>query len=116
MAKRIPPKNKGGDCYEVAANYVLDHAFIVGKDQHLTLVHGVVTGQGPIEGIQYGHAWVEDGGTVIDLSNGRDIRFPKALYYSLGDCKPKFVYTPEQVREKVLSIGHYGPWDYNPPL
>ena len=43
--KDIPKANKGGDCYQVAYRTFME-------DPHnRTLVHAVVTGQGPIEGI-----------------------------------------------------------------
>ena len=31
-----------------------------------------------------GHAWVEDGSTVYDYSNGREIKMNKSKYYNLG--------------------------------
>ncbi len=78
----------------------------------MRLVHGEVTGQGPIEGVKYGHAWVEDGGTVIDVSNGRDIRMSKAAYYALGGIGDNVhKYNLAQFRRKVSKFGHWGPWD-----
>lgn len=76
-------------------------------------MHGIVTGQGPINGIEYGHAWVEDGDTVHDYSRGRDIQMPKMLYYAFGniDESKQFRYTPEEMRKKILDTGHWGPWD-----
>lgn len=108
--KSIPSKNRGGDCYQAAANYVIEHA-ILGQDKHLVLVHGLVTGQGAIEGIQYGHAWVEDGDTVIDVSNGRNLRLPKDLYYTIGHITHTFEYKAEEAQKKLLQTEKYGPWD-----
>ena len=75
-----------GTCYVDAYHYMDSH-------RNLTLVHGLVTGQGDIEGIRYNHAWVEDGDTVIDAAlkgRGRDnYKFPKDLYYAIGDIKSK---------------------------
>jgi hypothetical protein len=107
----IPSKNRGGDCYEAAGKYVMDHALFPGTDGSLILVHGEVTGQGDIAGIQYGHAWVEKGGTVIDVSNGRNIKLPKAVYYAIGNIGKTYKYTSEEMREKILESGHWGPWD-----
>jgi hypothetical protein len=106
---KIPEENKNGDCYCVAANYVVDNAILRGQ-QNLTLVHGEVIGQGAIAGIQYGHAWVEDGDTVIDISSGRDIRIPKFLYYAVGNIEKTIRYTPEETRKMLLKYEHYGPW------
>ena len=115
-AEVIKPKiatQIGGDCYEAAAHYMLDNAY--GKGLHnLRLVHGEVAGQGPLEGMTYGHAWVEDGDTVIDRSNGRNIVMPKADYYALGQIDKlnnSHVYTFEEARAKMLEHGVYGPWD-----
>ena len=103
---KIPSKNKGGDCYVAAGRYIMDN-----HNPKLVLVHGIVTGQGDIAGIQFGHAWVEDGDMVIDTSNGRDIQLPKQLYYALGNIETTKRYTMEKAMEKMLKIGHYGPWD-----
>jgi len=128
---RIPKKNRNGDCYEVSAKYVLNSQFkelsslipeevLKEMDKHgitrpsndIFLVHGEVTGQSPIEGVKYGHAWVEIGdSTVIDNSNGRNIEMPKALYYALGRIERTIRYTPEQTREMVLKYSHWGPWE-----
>ena len=112
--KNIPKKNTNGDCYQAAANIVVD----LDEDTDLILVHGIVTGQGPIEGVEYGHAWVEDGGMVIDKSNGRDITMPKAMYYGLGNIHKRNTirYTREEAVKKMLDSGHYGPWDLKSEL
>ena len=110
-------KRNTGDCYEVAAHYILDHVLGMGvkePNHNLRLVHGEVAGQGPLEGVTFGHAWVEDGETVIDQSNGRDVRMLKVLYYALGridELNNFHVYTPEEVRAKLLKHQVYGPWD-----
>lgn len=106
-----------GDCYEAALHYIMDHVLGMGvKDpqHHLRLVHGEVAGQGPMAGTTFGHAWIEDGDTVIDQSNGRDIRMPKAVYYAVGridEIGNIHVYTPEQARDQCLRHGVYGPWE-----
>lgn len=134
-----------GDCYEAAAKYMMDHgtqwAFASSADQNpdLVLVHAEVKGQGQIEGLFFGHAWVEDGDTVIDVSNGRNIRMPKPLYYALGGLyhkpmprggvkqsgrkgEPVFDlpyrrepnwhrYTEEEMAINMVRHKHYGPWD-----
>jgi hypothetical protein len=107
---RIPKKNKGGDCYEVAGRYVMDNGMF-GRGSDLVLVHGEVTGQGRISGVKYGHAWVEQGDMVIDRSNGRDLRIPKNLYYALGNISRTIKYTPEEMRKKAAEFKHWGPWD-----
>ena len=44
-----------GDCYEAAGKYMMGSC-LRNPDCGLILVHGEVSGQGPLEGITYGHA------------------------------------------------------------
>ena len=105
-------RSADGDCYEAAGNYMMGHSVFPSRNNNLRLVHGEVTGQGSLEGVKYGHAWVEDGNTVIDTSNGRNIRMPKAAYYALGQIGDNVhVYTPQEFRRKVMKHEHWGPWD-----
>jgi hypothetical protein len=106
-----------GDCYEAAGRYITEHSLMSpsgNKKSSLRLVHGEVAGQGSLEDVTFGHAWVLDGNTVIDRSNGRDISMPKDLYYFIGrinELDNVHVYTPEQARERMLRYKHFGPWD-----
>ena len=99
-----------GTCYVDAYQYMDDN-------RKLKLVHGLVTGQGEIEGIRYNHAWVEDGNTVIDASlkaQGRSIyKIPKDLYYAIGNIKEKttFRYTYKEMVKKMFDTENYGPWE-----
>ena len=100
-----------GDCY--AAN----GRWMIGKDDSYRLVHGVAllaSDQKP-----FGHCWIEKGGTVLDFSNGKDIKISKKKYYELGEIPVKpyklYKYTSEQMGLQILKQKHWGPWDYNPP-
>ena len=121
----------GGDCYEAAGKYIMNEC--MADDCDLILVHGEVAGQGNLAGIRYGHAWVEDGNTVIDKSNGRNLHMPVPFYYSLGQIAspdmskwgtPEGMWDPDlftggnlhkylwpEARQKILDSGHWGPWD-----
>ena len=105
----------GGDCYEAAGKFIMDNCGFGNPDDcQFILVHGEVMGQGPIAGIPFGHAWVLDGSTVIDKSNGRDISMPAQLYYAIGqiDSIDNIIEYPwEEARTKILDYGHWGPWD-----
>jgi len=118
-------KNKGdGDCMVVAAQMLVyqsfgPHADIVNKDS--ILVHALVRGQGKAKGLRFAHAWVETGDTVYDYSNGNKIAIPKDVYYAIGGVKPKqkgaySTYTLKEAKKKLLSTGHYGPWDLDENL
>ena len=112
--KDIPTSNKHGNCFDVAAKLVIDNDYSKEFNDPL-LVHGEVAGQGPLEGIRFGHAWVEDGNVVIDKSNGKDLKIPKLLYYALGNIEDKkgkiYRYNLEETRKMLLKHAHYGPWD-----
>ena len=99
---------KLGDCYEAAVKYVLY------KDPKAIMVHGL-----PIlstDGKPFGHAWVEKGRTCIDVANGNHTELPKILYYRLGHISDKvYEYTVDQIQEKIMKTGNWGPWELNPP-
>lgn len=86
------------------------------QKKEFILVHGEVMGRGPLEGVTFGHAWIVDTktDTVIDNSNGGNVRIPKAVYYLLGHIEHignYYEYTVEQAMEKMREFKHYGPWD-----
>lgn len=104
-AARLP---KGGDCYQKNGSVFLWEL----DNPNALLVHGEVMGQGPLEGIKFGHCWIEAGSVVFDRSNGREIAVPKDLYYAIGQIGGNVhKYTLEQVREKVTKTKKWGPWD-----
>lgn len=102
-----------GNCYEVSAKFVLDHKKDF-KDLEPVLCHGLVHGQGPLQGAIFGHGWVEypSINTALDKSNGRDLEVPIDVYYKLGKINPTNVkkYTTKEIRKKIVEHGHWGPW------
>jgi hypothetical protein len=115
-----------GDCMSAAANLMMRfYSDFFGKRLKATgspvLVHALVYGQGAAKGLRFPHAWVEDADTVIDQSNGRDIRMDKRVYYAIGGIKPKekgayVKYSYPDMKKKLLSTRHYGPWDLDERL
>jgi hypothetical protein len=107
LDRDIPAKNKNGDCYQAAYRYATSNT-----QNKPTVVHGMVTGQGVLKGIKYDHAWVEEGDTVIDKSNGQDIRIPKEAYYALGDIQENQTirYSVNDVFKYAEETGTYGKW------
>lgn len=116
-----------GDCMSAAVNYMMRVYTtyfgkpIKSKTGKPILVQALVYGQGTVKGLRFPHAWVEDGDTVIDQSNGRDIRMDKGVYYAIGGIKPKEKgaykqYDFVQMKKKLMSTGHYGPWDLDEAL
>jgi hypothetical protein len=109
----VPGANSGGDCYEAAGKYMMDKCMF-GSDCNLILVHGEVAGQGALEGVTFGHAWVLDGGTAIDRSNGGNLQLPQAIYYAVGQIDQignTHEYTWEQARKMITDSEHWGPWE-----
>jgi hypothetical protein len=112
----VPGLNDGGDCYEAAGKYIMDECVFgtAGDGCNLILVHGEVAGQGALEGVTFGHAWVLDGGIAIDRSNGGNLQLPRAFYYAVGQIDQignTHEYTWEQARKMIVDNEHWGPWD-----
>jgi hypothetical protein len=107
----IPEEAKGGDCFRQAWRNFYSN---LGSNPPPLLVHGIVTGQGAIEGLQFCHAWIEIGDVVIDttiplFAGG----VPRQMYYSMArlDEKNLFKYNREQVAENAVKYKTYGPWE-----
>lgn len=117
-----------GDCYEVALTYCIN---LRGDDRdRYRVCHGTPLGQGAIEGVRHGHAWVERtdvvtypaNGTfaavdmpfviVIDESNGKQLELPQVLYYKIGHIDEHDVvrYTVDEALALALESETWGPW------
>jgi hypothetical protein len=112
MARR--KSDKLGDCYEAAVQFVMSECMF--GDCPYIIVHAEVAGQGPLDGVQYGHAYVVDTttDTVIDRSNGGNIRMPRAVYEAIGNIKRIdnfFEYEWREAKRNLVLYRHYGPWD-----
>ena len=96
-----------GDCYQAAGRLIMDH-MSKGK-----LVHGMVNGQGSLDGIRFGHAWVEVGSKVLDHSNGKKKSISKKLYYAMGKINPSQCkyYKYKDAAKFMVDKGHWGPWE-----
>ena len=98
-----------GDCYQAGGRLIFNYF----GDKNAKLVHGMVSGQGALEGSRFGHCWVEWKDKVMDHSNDRQLDLDKQLYYIMGRIDPNecVYYTPEEAAKKMTDIGHWGPWD-----
>lgn len=121
----LPDENKGGNCFGEAFNYIFNEGLIK-KNNNLQLVHAIICPlMGPLSGISYGHAWVEDGDKVIDTSRNNKV-MDKETYYILGGLmnfpndkireltvKEENIhrYSVEDARKMALDKGMYGPWE-----
>ena len=127
-------EDRRGHCYDLAAEYVLEHGKTTGY-KYIRLCHGwPVLTAGEHEGQRYGHAWVERSevhslpfhldGIVsthsVELTDCWDTLtgtwIPKALYYMGGNIESDFVtrYSFAETREMILTTEEYGPWVDSP--
>ena len=108
-------KQELGDCYESAAKNIMK----IGANksgEHFRLIHAEVAGQGRLEGVTYGHAFLLDtkNNMIVDTSNGRDLHLPKSLYYALGcidEIGNIYEYTHLETLNNLVKFKHYGPWE-----
>ena len=112
LGKKLLAKNKDGDCYDVAFKY-----YISNPKDNFKIVHGMVDGQGPLKGIRFDHAWIEDArGNVIDASNGKfnkPLILPKELYYAIGNIKESQLkrFGNKEISDNVNKTGKTSGWD-----
>jgi hypothetical protein len=102
-----------GNCYESALG-VMYRLCTDGCPEQYRLVHAEILGQGPIEGVAHGHAFVVDivNDVVFDESNGRHLRMDSGVYEALARINGNVhVYTWDEAVERAFDEGHYGPWD-----
>ena len=104
----IPDENKGGDCFKTAAETVM-------HGNGLKLVHAIVSGQGPLTGVKYVHAFAldEKRGVVIDnTQKNPELReIPAGLYWYLGKIETYREYTQDEMYKMLLKHENWGPWD-----
>jgi len=99
-----------GDCYESAGRHIMD-LWVFGRSTTAQLCHAEICPVcGLLEGVTYGHAWVEIDGIVHDRSMGRDIQMDPIAYYAIGGISEVTRYAPEEACEYMRDSRHYGPW------
>lgn len=110
-----------GNCYEVAAQAIMDEAMGAGFQSgklmdfeavKTILVHAEIQGDLPF---RYGHGWIERDGKCIDDSNGNHIEMPRAAFYKRVGVIDKpgkiYRYTAAEVKRWLQKTKHYGPWE-----
>ena len=125
LAKQAIEGSRGSELSS-AGRYIMDRPF----DKELVLVHGEVMGRGDLQGVWFGHAWIEtknkDGeDVVIEVANGKNIEMPKHIYYILGTIDQPYYqdgkmhppknnvlkYTGSQAMEMFSKHETFGPWE-----
>lgn len=104
-----------GNCYQIVRDVAIRVAHLATE---VRIVHGIAVGRGPIEGVRFGHAWIEcvvnDGDdVVVDVSNGIKPRFiDRGQYYLLGKINSRecIKYTIAEHLALALKHENWGPW------
>jgi len=76
-------------------------------------VHGLVTGQGKIEGVIHSHAWLEKdwNGMKWVYDPSYQLLCPAFLFYQSGKIETAFSYSFPEYMRKICETGKYGPWE-----
>ena len=114
LAPLLDGTDAEGDCFEVAGRLVRKH-------RDWVLCHGIVHGQGKLEGYRFWHAWCEcrlegtDVWIAVDRSNGHNVETLAVTYYRVGKIDPDQVYrfSADDAAILMLQLGNWGPWDIN---
>ncbi len=105
-------KRRSGNCYQDAFNNLLAFKEAHRYMGHWVLCHGVATlAAGPNAGKEFGHAWIETNGVVID--KGRPL--VKDVYYAIGKIRDVRRFEIKEALAFSLEEKHFGPWD-NPAI
>lgn len=106
---KVPPglrlnktKQRQGDCYSLAGNFVLDNKGWI-------LIHGTLDLPiGPFVGPGYEHAWAEKGKVVYEAVF--NYFYNKDEYYSVYLPKVIKRFDQNKAREAALKYEMWGPW------
>ena len=109
---------KLGDCYTAALEVLIrpPKGFT-----DLSVIHATVTGRGPLNGVRFGHAWVEGTSDIsgvklrfaIDRSNqNRDdpVIIPAGAYRNLAQADDIHEYTAYEAARLAIETEQSGPW------
>lgn len=99
----VPDENKGGNCYEDCFNEQIQNR------PTWLLIHAEVSGQGPLAGRRYGHAFLLKDRVVWDPTHGELDAYG---YCAIGniDMTESDIYKMMESVEAALEHSHYGPW------
>jgi hypothetical protein len=111
-----------GNCYQ-AANTLLLAAEELGL-RNPVVVQATVMGQGELEGVRFGHSWLEADAQSMTDPQGNEVTFrnaydfasgnahvmPDALYRHIGQVENVHEYDADEAMAKMLETRNYGPW------
>ena len=82
----------------------------------LAVVHGIVKGEGKINGVDHSHAWIqyEDtrfNGLLFAIDPSYDVCWPWDFYMHKARCKDFTVYPMAQYYTIINEVENTGPWE-----
>jgi hypothetical protein len=102
-----------GNCYHAALTLAMD-ARALGLE-NVSVIQGTLMGEGTLEGVRFGHSWVEAdiaGGTTrvaVDYSSGNSLVMDRDAFRFLQRAQDVHEYSVPEARS-LAANGDYGPW------
>ena len=102
-----------GNCYQAALTLAMD-ARALGLE-NVSVIQGTLMGEGDLEGVRFGHSWVEadipgaSTRVVLDYSSGNSLVMDRDTYRFLYRSQDVHEYSVTEARS-LASGGNYGPW------
>ncbi len=102
-----------GNCYRAAVTLAMD-ARALGL-VNVAVIQGTLMGEGSLEGVRFGHSWVEaniPGETTrvaIDYSSGNSLIMDRDAFRFLQQAQDVHEYDVSEA-ESLSATGDYGPW------
>ena len=94
----------GGNCYQDAYNFLVEYPSSDSK-----LIHGTVYSEGLKRRI--GHAWIELCGGDVILDPSYNLCVSVERYHEIGQHETDARYTRQEMLNKAIGTGHFGPWE-----
>lgn len=98
-----------GNCYQASMTLMLASDRLGLTDPKIVQA-SVVGDGGGLEGVRYGHSWLESSGLAYDLSSGHTTIMPVETYRKLGNVENVHEYNRDQAFVAAVKAGNYGPW------
>lgn len=102
-----------GQCYKNSYDYLIKNS----TKQNIKLVHLIAKGLGKIDGIDFGHAWVEydieyeDGLVRMAYDVLNDMEVAAIDLKVLGRVSYSVEYSLPEALKLIIETENYGPWD-----
>jgi hypothetical protein len=102
-----------GNCYQAALTLAM-HARALGLE-NVSVIQGTLIGEGNLQGVRFGHSWVEadiPGRTtrvVLDYSSGNSLVMDRDTFRFLQRAQDVHGYSVSEARS-LAANGNYGPW------